>query len=1137
MCSIRKWFLPIVLVCWSMPLMAQVPDSPTIPEVDSLCQVAQNLSDQQQFDAALEMIVAAAKVAVNQGGEGSAAQAVCRLNEGRIHSAKGDYPEAERCFQEAKAIAEKVFGKNHRDYAQCLVELGLLYSDLGRLQEAEAVFLEAMPIWEATLGKANAEYAWNLNNLGMLYYDLGQYAKAEGLYQESRSIREATLGKVHPVYAGSLINLGILYWKTGQLDKAESFYLEAKSIFEEQLHDTNHPFYRNCLSNLSIVYVSQGHYEQAQPLYIQSLALVEKSKGKENPEYARGLNNLAVLYMYDGKLEKAEPCYIEAIRIRKKTLGEDHMLVASSLNNLAALYEELGQYAQVESLYLETLEIRKKALGADHPDYAQTLINLALFYEHTGNLDKSEAIYLQALPIFENSYGKDHPSYASSLKNFANLYLARKQFDRAEAYYLEARSIREATVGKMHPEYATDLVNLAILYLEQKREAEAGKALQEARTIQDSTVGVTHPEYARTLFYLGEVAVRRGDLSKGEALHAQARQVREAAYGLQHPEVAYSLQRLAWVHERQGRQSDTELDLGTLLDQVQARLSKATSFLPEQELARYVRSFRQIGDQVADCVQERNARVEKAGSLPALLYNYILFYKGFLLSSAIRLKNLSDLTPASREIDLRLKSYRRRLAEQYALPLTDRKGVPELEEQARNAEKELIQTVAGFAEASQQLTWKDIRQVLQADQAAIEFLQYTRLTGTPDESVEYAALIIRSDRDQPEFVHLFSEASISRVLQTDTDRRSDYVNDLYAWADRGLVADEEPVPTLYQLIWSRLAATGLADIRTIYYAPTGVLHRLNLGAIAVNDEQVLSDVYQLIEVSSTRRLVEGSKDPVRQDNATGVVFGGLYFDPDTLAGQTPLSVSAEDLVASRGQVTADQAGSTRRTGSWSYLKWTEKEASAIKGILDGAGMDCRELDGYAGTEEVFKQICSAGSSPVVLHMATHGFFFPDPGGQQQDQQDLAFQDSENPMIRSGLILAGGNYTWRNGNPLQPGKEDGILTAYEISQMNLSNTELVVLSACETGLGDIEGNEGVYGLQRAFKIAGAKYLIMSLWQVPDRETMQFMTTFYRNWLEPEDGGKMTIPEAFRKTQLEMRDRFFNPYSWAGFVLVE
>ena len=138
------------------------------------------------------------------------------------------------------------------------------------------------------------------------------------------------------------------------------------------------------------------------------------------------------------------------------------------------------------------------------------------------------------------------------------------------------------------------------------------------------------------------------------------------------------------------------------------------------------------------------------------------------------------------------------------------------------------------------------------------------------------------------------------------------------------------------------------------------------------------------------------------------------------------------------------------------------------------------------------------------------------------------------MIRSGLVLAGGNHSWKTGKPLRPDLEDGVLTAYEISQMNLSNTELVVLSACETGLGDLVGNEGVYGLQRAFKIAGAKYLIMSLWQVPDFQTQVFMTTFYKHWLE----GKMDIPEAFRTTQSELQAQYpGEAFKWAGFVLVE
>ena len=188
-------------------------------------------------------------------------------------------------------------------------------------------------------------------------------------------------------------------------------------------------------------------------------------------------------------------------------------------------------------------------------------------------------------------------------------------------------------------------------------------------------------------------------------------------------------------------------------------------------------------------------------------------------------------------------------------------------------------------------------------------------------------------------------------------------------------------------------------------------------------------------------------------------------------------------------------------------------------------------------EESIKRI-GLTNSPKILHIATHGYFFPDPKAKAGDSslpagsQEPVFKMSDHPMLRSGLILSGGNKGWEGDRSLE-GKEDGVLTAYEISQMNLSNTELVVLSACETGLGTIRGNEGVYGLQRAFKIAGAKYLIMSLWQVPDKQTSLLMTTFYKKWLT----GKKTIPNAFHEAQKQLRESGLDPYYWAGFILVE
>jgi CHAT domain-containing protein len=237
----------------------------------------------------------------------------------------------------------------------------------------------------------------------------------------------------------------------------------------------------------------------------------------------------------------------------------------------------------------------------------------------------------------------------------------------------------------------------------------------------------------------------------------------------------------------------------------------------------------------------------------------------------------------------------------------------------------------------------------------------------------------------------------------------------------------------------------------------------------------------------------------------------------------------EETLASR-----NLRGSYRsiRENGWNYLEWTEKEVDYIAQSLNSKEVNVTLLKDKEVTEESFKKIGVNNPSPRILHLATHGYFFPDP---KETNGETGFQKSEHPLIRSGLILAGANHVWKGGAP-QDGKEDGILTAYEIAQMDLRNTELVVLSACETGLGDIEGNEGVYGLQRAFKMAGAKYVLMSLWSVNDQSAYEFMTRFYELY---QQEGK-SIPDAYQMTQNEMRLKYlkpFMPYAWAGFVLVE
>lgn len=211
----------------------------------------------------------------------------------------------------------------------------------------------------------------------------------------------------------------------------------------------------------------------------------------------------------------------------------------------------------------------------------------------------------------------------------------------------------------------------------------------------------------------------------------------------------------------------------------------------------------------------------------------------------------------------------------------------------------------------------------------------------------------------------------------------------------------------------------------------------------------------------------------------------------------------EEPIASRGLLRFNTLfDSTLRNGSWNYLSFTEREVSSLETILAKNRLKPVVRRGMAATEGSFKRLGQSGASPRVLHVATHGFFFPAAAtgekNARKEEGNQVFKRSDNPMIRAGLLLAGANRAGK-GEPQR----------------------------------DIQGNEGVYGLQRAFKVAGAKYVLMSLWQVPDKQTSQLMTSFYTNWLQK----KMPIPEAFRIAQKQMRDLGLEPYKWAGFVLVE
>ncbi|MBL7782232.1 MAG: tetratricopeptide repeat protein [Saprospiraceae bacterium] len=845
--------------------------------------------------------------------------------------------------------------------------------------------------------------------------------------------------------------------------------------------------YGSCCDNHGKILFSKRDYAGAEKWYLEAKAIREKNLGKEHPDYAFTLYNLGWLYRVMGQYDKAEPLFLEAKAIREKVLGREHPDYASTLNGLAVLYQEMAQPDKAEPLYLEAKAIREKVLGKEHPDYATSLSNLGALYRRTGRYDKAEPLYLEAKAIREKVLGKEHPDYAISLANLAILYSVMDQYEKAEPLYLETIAIRAKTLGKEHPDYAQNLYNLAMMY------------------------SLT------------------GQYEKAEPYYLECKNIWGKVLGVEHPDYAASLSKLVTLYQNMGQYDKAEpflLELSTVNKRV---IERALHHLSESELNDFL-------DRFSDNSLSQNqtltfTQISGSKKLIPVCYDNSLFYKGFLLQSVGRIKKLALSNPVAAEKYARLQGYQRQLATQYARPISKRDSalVAQLESSANDLEKDLAQTVAGFGQALQQVKWQEVQAALKPNEAAIEFVSYRFYLLRQVDSTFYVALILLPGKDAPQSIPLFEEKQLTALLQSEAKPQPAFYNDLYAAGKTG--------SQLYDLIWKPIAAA-LPERTTVYCSPSGLLHRLHLAAIPTPDGNTLADNYRLTLLGSTRQLAVPPV-PATNNNNTAQLYGGIQYDATPLVAVNS-DIPPDDLAARRGPDIAEN-DSTLRGETWNYLRWTDVEVSAAAEIMKGNGITATVKKGAEATEESFKALGEKSPSPRILHVATHGFFFPDPGpllaspngGGNKAGESKTFKVSNNPMIRSGLVLAGGNYAWKTGKPARPDLEDGILTAYEISQMNLSNTELVVLSACETGLGDIHGNEGVYGLQRAFKIAGAKYLIMSLWQVPDFQTQVFMSAFYRHWLN----GKMPVPEAFRATQSELRAKYGEAFKWAGFVLVE
>nr|VFK41191.1 MAG: Tetratricopeptide repeat-containing protein [Candidatus Kentron sp. SD] len=1021
------------------------------------------------------------------------------------------------------------------------------YLDEGNYALAEPIARRALEFGEERLGAEHPDTLTSRNNLAMAYEAQGRYGEAEPLFRRALETRELVLGPEHPDTLASRNNLALLYQKQGRYGEAEPLYQEILAASKRALGG-EHPQTLTTRNNLAGLYQAQGRYEEAEPLYQETLAASERVLGLEHPDTLLILNNLADLYLVQGRYGKAELLLEWTMITRERILGREHPDTLISLNNFAALHRAQGRYGEAEPLYKRALVTKERVLGKEHPSTLTSLNNLAFLYDFQGRTGKAESLYQRTLAARERVLGKDHSDTLVSLNNLAMLYESQNRYGEAEPLLRRVFAAYERMLGREHPSTLISLNNLGGLYNSQGRYGEAEPLYRRALVLQERGLGAEHPDTLQSLNNLAGLYQNQGHYKEAESLFWRALETRWRVLGENHPDTLNTQLNLSVIEVCMGNVKAAlaglrEMD-GRLRRFVDAQLDTTQA---EKTRRGWLRSKSNFQDVVHSLALRHPGMETRRLAADVLLGWQHLAGEGEALDA--RLARESD-DPEIRKVAGELAASRAHLSHLMNSPRPDpavaiAKGITEEQERLGALEVRL----AGFSKEyrkhleARQVSWQAVRERLPAGSALLLLRAFQPLdfkTGKLGEP-RWLAMLIPAEPGEGPAIRLADLGSVSDINAAII--RSD--------AKGPKAADQQRYASLFGQ-WDR----ELAQYERLYLAPDGTLELIAFDGFILPDGRYWVERQTLHRLRAGRDLLsagpvgwakERSDVPIMgaADEKMGTAPGGAFAQPTLIAlggidyekfsatgGSRPSSASGSLGVSPTTRLTMNRRLRAER-GAFGVLPHTGREVSAIvRQYKRITRQPARAWYGKEADEGRLKTLLSSTAQPPrVLHLATHGFFLEKKSGEGSPI-------TERPMTLGGLALAGANQGM--GWELGPDGEDGVLYALEVQSLNLQGTELVVLSACDTGKGEVDVSDGVYGLTRAFRIAGARNVLMTLWPLNDALAKEFMVDFYGNWLSG-DARSVTPAEALRQTRLDWirsdDEQRRNSRIWAPYVLVE
>ena len=856
-------------------------------------------------------------------------------------------------------------------------------------------------------------------------------------------------------------------------------------------------------------------YEEALPYFQKSDSLDKARLRPTHQNYYRAdlklaecCAGLAEQADLQGKYTEAAQQEKRTMEIYKKIYGEDDSLYARSLMHLSCYYSDGGNITDAIQYGTMAMEITKKIFGEQHPNYATTLNNLAAFNDDIGKYEEAIRLTNIAIEIKKKTIGEENPSYVTSLNNLALYYSHIKNYEEAIRLGTMAIELKKKIMGENNPSFAIALCNLGAYHYHTGNYDEAIRLETRAMEITKETIGEEHPFYSVLVQNLSlmnfkaqkyDEAIRIGNIALGST---------KKTWGEDHQHYARTQNALAGYYFVVGNYEKTAYYHQLSCKRITAFILKNFASMSYNDRSSFWTLYSHIYSQELPYFAYKVASEPSyKGIYAALAYNGLVLTKGLLLNSEIEIQKLieqsGDTTFANRYN--KIKNDRELLDQLNQMPIAARpKDADSLLEAIETEERLLVQSSQALGDYTQKLSisWQDVQRNLNDGDLAIEF---ATVKDTSAKQLIYVALVLKKGMTAPELVTLYNSDDFYDI------KTKEYYT----------------TTKLYNLVWKPLAQY-LNNAKNVYFSPAGRIHTIGVEYLTDESGKFFAQKYNTYRLSSTRELAL-----TRQINPSrkATTYGGIKYD-----------FSDDDWQRQKGATDSMQTNyrdipiiaDNLRGGGMGYLNGTRQESETIAKLLRSANYNVTAMSDAAATEESFKQL--SGSGLKVLHIGTHGFYETE---EDLENANLSFYTSSNQndedrsLSCSGLLFAGANSALdpHKAKNIPEGVDDGILTAKEISRLDFKGLDLVVLSACQTGLGEITG-EGVFGLQRGFKKAGAQTIVMSLWKVSDEATQMLMIEFFKNLTAGQPKRA-----AFLAAQEAVRAKYPNPIYWAAFVMVD